>query len=259
MCKPIGFILIFPAVLFLFITKMTVKRIVTVFLFGISFYAVQFPWMLRNKSTFGRYFNSVLGEHLLLEYHAAHVYAKVNAINYFDAKEILINQCFRGLNYDPYKHPYEYAKHIQERAYGILWKYKFVFLREHVKECIKFFIQPSREYANYQLGKHGYTKIFSWTFVAVQVFVSFVLLSAIAFVFYKRMRKQVTLNWFVYFLSTLILVFSQFNTMPYTDSRMRLPVDPLLIILFVVLIFQLIAYKDYHNQRIRSLILKFSR
>jgi hypothetical protein len=258
MCKPLGFILIFPAAFFLVARQLNTKGLIAVMLMTLTFCAVQFPWMQRNKNTFGRYFNSVLGEHLLLGYHTAHVYAKANAVNYFDAKEMLIDQCFQGLAYDPYKHPYEYAKHIQQKANAILWKYKFVFMKEQGKECLKFFIQPSKEYTNYQLGKHAYTKFFTWTFVVLQIIVTFILLSAITFAFYRHIRKQVTLNWYVYFLSILLLLFAQFNTMPYTDCRMRLPVDPLLIILFVILAFQLAPSKLSSNQSFISKFLRFS-
>ncbi|HLP12653.1 MAG TPA: glycosyltransferase family 39 protein [Flavobacteriales bacterium] len=255
MCKPLGFILIFPAALFLLVKQFNAKGAIAILLMTLTFYAVQFPWMQRNKNTFGRYFNSVLGEHLLLGYHTAHVYGKVNHINYFEAKEMLIDKCFEGLNYDPYKHPYEYAKKIEQVAYGVLWENKFIFLKEHGKECMKFFVQPSKAYTNYQLGKHMYTPVFTWTFIAIQLLISGIIFLVIAFAFYKHLQKRIKPGWFIYFLSVVIFLFAQFTTMPYTDSRMRLPVDPLLIILLVVLLHKLAPVKSSYNQRLKSLFL----
>ncbi|HYG50609.1 MAG TPA: glycosyltransferase family 39 protein [Flavobacteriales bacterium] len=259
MCKPLGFVLIFPAIIFLLVRhKLTVKALSTVCIMVLAFYAVQFPWMQRNKNTFGRYFNSVLGEHLILGYHAAHVYAKANHVNYFDAKEMLINECFQGIDYDPYKHPYEYAKRAEQKAYEVLWNNKFIFLREHSKECIKFFLQPMKMYTTHQLGKHAYTKFVTWCLVALQVCISFVLLSTIAFALYRYLRRQLKLHWFTWFLLVLMLLFAQFNTMPYTDARMRLPVDPLLIVLFVLVSFALAPAKNTYNQQLKLLFTKRS-
>lgn len=241
MCKPLGFILIFPTILFILVLKkINFNSIKVIILFTTVFYAVQLPWMQRNKNEFGRYFNSVLGEHLLLGYHASNVYAKANNISFNHAQEILRDAFVDDINYDPYKHPYEYAKLIEKESYKIFLSNKLLFIKEHAKECIKFFIQPMKGYLSWQLGKnHSYTTPIVISMVVIQLIFLLIIYSTILFCIFLFIKKRIVLGWAIFLLLTLLVLFSQFNTMPFTDARMRFPLDPIIIALFSLTLLKL--------------------
>lgn len=92
MCKPVAFVLVFPVLAFILLTqKIKLRPVLACLCFALAFYAVQFPWMQRNRQVYGHYFNSILGEHLLFGYHACHIYSKSTGIGYFEAKEMLLD------------------------------------------------------------------------------------------------------------------------------------------------------------------------
>lgn len=236
MCKPVAFILIFPTGIFILILhKLNSKTIVHLLIFSSCFYAVQFPWMQRNKNEFGRYFNSVLGEHLIYGYHAAHVLSLGTGISYEEAKDELIFKFMGKFEGDPYKKPYEYAKLIEGEAYSILWKYKGVFLKEHSKECVKFFLWPMKDYITTQIGKgKTYTKPLVYGLIGLQILSTVFLLGSILFYLIHRWRKKLSSHWLIWYLIVLWLIFVQFNTMPYTDGRIRFPFDWSFIVVAVI-------------------------
>jgi hypothetical protein len=235
LCKPVAFVLVFPAVVFLLLAKKLNKRsLVLCACFALTFYAVQLPWMYRNKQVYGHYFNSILGEHLLYGYHTCHIYALANHIDYFEAKELLLDRAYRNISFNPYEKPYEYAKLIERESYRILWENKGLFLREHLKECIKFFIRPLRGYTRYQLGNKPYTQPVLYLTVAWQVMEQMALYLGILFYLAMVVLRKRKTHAFVFFLLALLLIFCQFNTMPYTDARMRFPFDGIIIVAAVV-------------------------
>lgn len=235
MCKPLGFVLIFPTVVFfLFYFRFHYRSVLPVTIVVICFYLVQFPWMLRNKYEFGRYFNSVIGEHLLLGYHTAYIYSKAHNVEFSYAQDLLRGKFDQGLNYDPYKHPYEYAKLIEQESYKILWENKWLFVQAHSIEVGKFFIWPMGKYAGAQLGlQKPYTPYVVYLFLFIQLVVSLLIYLSIGFYLVACFRFKHKPPMFWIFLVGVILLFSQFTTMPYTDARMRFPMDPLLIIVAI--------------------------
>ncbi len=249
MCKPIAFVLLIPTIiLLLMVKKINFNTVVTVVLLSSAFYAVQVPWMQRNKNLYGRYFNSVLGEHLLLGYHASNVYAKANSISFNEAQEFLRDAFIDKFDYDPYKHPYEYAKLIEKESYRIFIANKWLFLKEHTKECVKFFVQPMRGYIAWQLGKdHGYTNWIVNLTIVLQIIVMATLYLIILFALFLRFKKRppepvrtgIQLSYIIIFILSLLIIFVQFNTMPYTDARMRFPLDALIIICSILCLQQI--------------------
>jgi 4-amino-4-deoxy-L-arabinose transferase-like glycosyltransferase len=241
MCKPIAFVLLLPTiVLLLIVKKINFQTVITVLCLSTAFYAIQIPWLQRNKNLFGKYFNSVLGEHLLLGYHASNIYAKANSIHFNEAQEILRYKFFDKLEFNPYKYPYEYAKIIEKESYKILLANKWLFVKEHTKECIKFFVQPMRGYILSQLGKnHSYSKWLTYSMVLVQLLCTAVLFLIIAYAIYLRFKKQLRFSYLIVFIGVLLFIFSQFNTMPFTDARMRFPLDALIIIASILCLYQI--------------------
>lgn len=238
MCKPVAFVLVFPVVLFILITqRINARSLLACICFSLAFYAVQFPWMYRNKQVYGHYFNSILGEHLLFGYHACHIYSKANGIDYFEGKEILLDRFYSNIRFNPYEHPYEYAKLIEWESYRILWANKGLFLKEHLKECFRFFVQPLRGYIRFQLGKHSYTPFVVNTLLVWQVLVQALLYLLTFYYIVLVLLKKRKANAFLFFLLALLLLFCQFNTMPYTDARMRFPFDGWIIITAMVSLY----------------------
>jgi Dolichyl-phosphate-mannose-protein mannosyltransferase len=241
MCKPVAFALLIPTiVLLLIVKKINFNTIILMTVLSVGFYAIQFPWMQRNKNLYGHYFNSVLGEHLLLGYHASNIYAKANSISFNEAQETLRYAFFDKLDYDPYTHPYEYAKLIEKESYKIFLANKWLFLKEHTKECIKFFVQPLRTYVAGQLGKdHAYTKPFVYLTLVIQIIVMASLYITLLYALFLRIKKQLTLSYIIVFIGALLFVFAQFNTMPFTDARIRFPLDALIIVCGILCLQQI--------------------
>lgn len=240
MCKPVAFVLVFPTVVFLLlIKKLNGRSLALCAGFVLMFYAVQLPWMYRNKQVYGHYFNSILGEHILYGYHTCHIYALANHIDYFEAKELLLDRTYRNIAFNPYEKPYEYAKLIEKEAYQILWENRGLFLREHLKECVGFFVRPLRGYTLYQLGNKPYTLTVLYLTVAWQVIEQAILYLSILFYLVMVVLRKRRAHAFVLFLLTLLLIFCQFNPMPYADARIRFPADGMIVVAAIVSLFLL--------------------
>lgn len=246
MCKPIAFVLVFPTLLYILVWQKFNRRSLVLSLgFVLVFYAVQLPWMYRNKQVYGHYFNSVLGEHLVFGYHAAHIYGKANNMSFNDSREMMLNLYYDTLSFNPYQYPYEYAKLIEKKAYALLWQHKWLFVREHLKECTKFFIQPMRAYTSAQLGNKPYTGFLVNLGLVAQVLVQAFLYLATLYYLILVLRRKRKMQWFLGFLLLLLLVFCQFNTMPFTDARMRYPYDGWII---VAAVFSCYLVRQGHNR-----------
>jgi 4-amino-4-deoxy-L-arabinose transferase-like glycosyltransferase len=232
LCKPVAFYLFGVTVFFYLIKKFEWrKKIVGILCFTVVFYSVQFPWMYRNHQQTGNYFVSILGEHLINRYHAAHVESVAKKVSFAEVQEERTDRFMVAFGNNPYEKQYEYAKFIEKEAYATLWEYKWIFLKEHGLEIIKFYVQPMKMYTNTQIKNIPGSTFITYFFIVVQLLYSTLLYGIIAFVLYRLVRKRSTLKLVHWFMLTIVLLAPQFNTMPYTDARMRLPYEGLLIIL----------------------------
>src|SRR5204863_3199703 len=127
------------------------------------------------------------------------------------AQELLRDAFITKIDYNPYEHPYEYAKLIEKESFNIFLSHKTLFLKEHTKECLKFFVQPMRGYVASQIGyKHGYTTSFIVAAVIIQVAVMFTLYSIILYALFLRFKKQISIPWLIFFILVLLITFAQF-------------------------------------------------
>jgi hypothetical protein len=172
-----------------------------------------------------------LGEHLINRYHAAHVESVAKKVSFAEVQEERTDRFMVAFGNNPYEKQYEYAKFIEKEAYATLWEYKWIFLKEHGLEIIKFYVQPMKMYTNTQIKNIPGSTFITYFFIVVQLLYSTLLYGIIAFVLYRLVRKRSTLKLVHWFMLTIVLLAPQFNTMPYTDARMRLPYEGLLIIL----------------------------
>ncbi len=238
LCKPVAFFILLPSVLFLLKNGVNAKTVSLSLLFVICFYFVQFPWMQRNKNEYGHYFNSLLGEHLINRYHAAHVEALATERDYFEVQEERTNRFMVKFQENPYEKQYEYAKLIEKEAYKTFWEYKWIFCKEHLKECLKFCFYPMGKYISFQLGEgKSINELTKFIFVPFQLFYSTFAFGVIAFTLLMRVFRKIKLSPIYFYFLILLIIAAQFNTMPYTDARMRLPWETTIIVLFVLSFF----------------------
>ena len=156
-----------------------------------------------------------------------------------EARDLLLDSFYRHIPFNPYEKPYEYAKLIEGESYKILWANKGLFLKEQAKECFKFFVQPLRGYTAYQLGSYVYTKPVTYITLVLQVIELMILYACIGWYLFLVLRRRRKAHVYIVFLLVLLLVFCQFNPMPYTDARMRFPFDGWIIMAGVYALYMI--------------------
>ncbi|MCC6837016.1 MAG: glycosyltransferase family 39 protein [Bacteroidia bacterium] len=246
LCRPIGFFLpIFFSVFLLYKFWNEKKAAFSgILLFSLISVVVISPWLLRNKSTFGHYFMSVIREHDMQNYQAAAVYGEVNHKSLAESQSILRWKTFKSFPGDAHHQPYEYARYIENDAMEIAFAHPGILLKHHATQFMHFFLKPCRAYIDIQLGHwgSGYNTIpkdypiFKYLFehnskltISIVFFQLGVLLimylGCLFSFFYFKQEKQL----FFFLLSALLVLCFANLTLPYvTESRFRVPVVPYL-------------------------------
>ena len=206
------------------------------------------PWLIRNKTTFDGYFLSVIAEHNLQNFQAATIYA--------EAAELPLNEARCSLRWDTYndyengdvnENPLDYAKFIRNDALNIIQEHKWLFVKNHVKQMVYFFVKPVRSYIDVQLGlkKNKHQQITNQPEIMTQLVqkTSKVTLLAVGFqlfvlgiiylssIFGLMFFKQQKMLFYALFFISFLVLFANFNIPDSTDARFRLPFMPLLSIL----------------------------
>ncbi len=255
LCRPIGFFLpvFFSAFLLIKFWSEKKKAFINIILFSIITIIMISPWLLRNKSTFGHYFMSVIREHDMQNYQAAAVYGEVHHKSLPEAQSTLRWKTFKSFPGDANKQPYEYARYIENDAMDFVFEHPGILIKHHAEQFMHFFLKPCRAYIDIQLGNWGagYNTIpknypiFKYLFehnskltisiVFFQLGMLLVMYLACLFsFFYFKQEKQL----FYFLLSALLVLCFANLTLPYvTESRFRVPMVPYLSMIAAAGIF----------------------
>jgi 4-amino-4-deoxy-L-arabinose transferase-like glycosyltransferase len=258
LCRPIGIFLPFFFALFtiVFFWHQKGKAILhSVLSLAVVLLTIS-PWLIRNKLEFNRYFLSVISAHNFQNFQAAVIYAEVLEIPINDARCTLRWKTFQEFEGDANTQPYEYAKHIQKDAFSILFEYPKILLRNHAEQLLHFFIKPTRNYIDVQLGyvkntydgitkkpsmiNHLLTKSSKLTIglVGCQLIVlALIYVSSLFSIITFKKNKMVVC--FLFFI-LLILCFANLTIPNVTEARFRIPVMPFIAILSASGVFILI-------------------
>lgn len=249
LCRPIAIFIPFLFSLFLiFHFRKSVKTLfANTFLYALITLLSISPWLIRNKITFDHYFISVIRQHDLLNYQAAAIYSERFGYPLAESQSILRWKTFREFNGNAHKQPYEYAVHIQKEAMNLIYTYPVIFLKHHIKEIGNFFFKPCRAYFNIQSGYWGrgyyfipavsdtfdgfikYSSKYTIGLVIIQVLMmAAIYISCLAGCFYFQ-----KMNLLLYFtlIAAIIFCFANMNLPHVTESRFKVPIQPLLAII----------------------------
>jgi hypothetical protein len=249
LCRPIGVFLpfFFALSIVVFFWKQKGKAFAHALLsLGIVLLTIS-PWLIKNKLEFNRYFLSVISAHNFQNFQAAVIYAEVLDIPISDARCTLRWKTFQEYEGDANSQPYEYAKHIQKDAFSIMFEYPTLLFRNQVEQVVHFFIKPTRNYIDVQLGNvkntydgitqqpsmlnHLLTKSSKVTIALVgfQLLVlALIYLSALFSVATFKQNKMVV--YYVFFI-LLIACFANLTIPNVTEARFRIPVMPFIALL----------------------------
>ena len=267
LCRPIAFPVVFIVGVVLFL--MTLHRAgyhrFSILFFLFFFTVIISPWLIRNKLTFGEFFISHLGEHVLMNIHAGAIVAAQKGISPYEAEIELRSSFIRTFNGNAVKCPNEFANHIQIESQKIIFENFGVFLKLHLKAGVLFFVKPVRGYIDLLLGKkntyaafsrdissgkgrldsfHKYSGRFTVAMVYLQIIFSLVVYIGfaigIAFLFREKMYYTSVL-----FLGTLACFAS--TVMPsWVEARFRIPVMPMVAVISAA---GLLLLKEIYTKR----------
>ena len=257
LCRPIGIFLPFFFALFtvVFFWKKKGKAVLHALLSLAVVLLTISPWLVRNKLEFNRYFLSVISAHNFQNFQAAVIYAEVLEIPISDARYTLRWKTFQEFEGDPNSQPYEYAKHIQNDAFSILLEYPKILLKNHAEQLLHFFIKPTRNYIDVQLGyvkntydgitkkpsiiNHLLTKSSKLTIglVGYQLIVlALIYMSSLFSIVIFKQNKMVV---YFFFFILLIACFANLTIPNVTEARFRIPIMPFIAILSASGVFAL--------------------
>ncbi len=231
LCKPIAmFLPIIMLLCLLYLKKNAIKSVLMVLMSILTL----MPWLIRNYNAFGSVFISTIGSTNLLYYRAAEIASDVTEKPIETIQAEYWDELVKKFRVEYYYKPDKISQYQIEKAFNIFVSHPYLLAKNTVYYFLKFFFVPDRGLSSKIMAidrNHWILKLS----MGYQLFIQLLLILGcflLAIKCFSNNNLQERL--FISFVITVIIYFALLSSGAEVSSRFRVPVQPLIIILFVI-------------------------
>lgn len=252
LCRPSSiYLLALWPILLLFSNENFRIKLSRASLFTLIFALTILPWLVRNKTTFDKFFFSTTSDFMMAAWVAPNIKAIRENKGVAEARYELWTDWYYNSPYDAYHEPLDYMHYVRDKSMSIISSEPGIALKQHALGVFHLLAKPARgQFAHQLTGVNTYdpattlneaspgsdlmktyNKSAGWLVLLVvfQLLMLFLLYSGILGLALTLKRNKET--FLILFLGVTVLLLVNLVVPPITYSRFRMPALPLLVIL----------------------------